>query len=109
MTPRRWAENAPFQHKSSASPSSSLSSVRPAAVAEALGYYFDAMGNCVYSASSVGVDLTRLSPSCQMVAVAAGRRKGQAMLAVLKRYRHAMLITDEGAAREILRLINIPS
>lgn len=79
------------------------------AVAEALGYYFDAMGNCVYSASSVGVDLTRLSPSCQMVAVAAGRRKGQAMLAVLKRYRHAMLITDEGAAREILRLINIPS
>ena len=77
------------------------------AVAEAFGYYFDAEGNCLYSASSVGVDLTRLPPSCQMVAVAAGRRKGQAMLAVLKRYRHAMLVTDEGAAQEMLRLMGL--
>lgn len=69
------------------------------AVAEAFGYYFDAAGECLYSASSVGVDLVHLSPTCQMVAVAAGRRKAQAMLAVLKRYRHTMLVTDEGPPR----------
>lgn len=79
------------------------------AVAEAFGYYFDAAGECLYSASSVGVDLAHLSPTCQMVAVAAGRRKAQAMLAVLKRYRHTMLVTDEGAAQEMLRLMNSSS
>ena len=74
-------------------------------VGEALGYYFSAAGECIYAASSVGVDLARLSPNCQMVAVAAGRRKGQAILAVLRGYKHAVLVTDEGAAQEILRLM----
>lgn len=76
------------------------------AVAEALGYYFDAAGQCLYASSSVGVDLARLSPSCQMIAVAAGRRKARAMIAVLRHYRHALLVTDEGAAEEMLRLLD---
>ena len=42
---------------------------------------------------------------CQMVAVAAGRRKGQAILAVLRGCKHAVLVTDEGAAQEMLRLM----
>ena len=40
-----------------------------------------------------------------MVAVAAGRRKGQAILAVLRGCKHAVLVTDEGAAQEMLRLM----
>lgn len=76
------------------------------AVAEAFGYYFDKDGKCLYAASSVGVDLARLQPSCQMIAVAAGRRKAEAIVAVLKHYRHAMLVTDEGAAAEILRIMD---
>lgn len=75
------------------------------AVAEAFGYYFDAGGKCLYAASSLGVDLAKLRPSCQMIAVAAGGRKAQAILAVLRHYRHAMLVTDEGAARAMLRLL----
>lgn len=75
------------------------------AVGEALGYYFSTAGECIYAASSVGVDLARLSPNCQMVAVAAGRRKGQAILAVLRGCKHAVLVTDEGAAQEMLRLM----
>lgn len=75
------------------------------AVAEAFGYYFDGEGKCLYAASSLGVDLARLRPSCQMIAVAAGARKAQAIVAVLRHYRHAMLVTDEGAARAMLRLL----
>lgn len=74
------------------------------AVAEALGSYYDRNGECLLSSSSVGVDPGQLKPTCQMVAVAAGKRKAEAISAVVKRYRHALLVTDEAAAREMLRL-----
>lgn len=74
------------------------------AVAEALGYYFDRGGECLLASSGVGVDLGRLKPTCQMVAVAAGKRKAEAISAVVKRFRHALLVTDEAAAREMLRI-----
>jgi central glycolytic genes regulator len=76
------------------------------AVAEAFGYYFDREGKCLYTASSVGVDLGRLKPNCLMIAVAAGERKAEAMIAVLRHYRHEMLVTDEGAARKIIALLS---
>lgn len=74
------------------------------AVAEAFGYYFNHEGEVLLAASSVGVDLTRLKPSCQMIAVAAGRRKAQAIAAIMRKYPHAALITDEGAAKAMLAL-----
>ncbi len=76
------------------------------AVAEAFGYYFDREGNCLYTASSVGVDLGRLKPNCLMIAVSAGARKAEAMIAVLRHYHHEMLVTDEGAARRIIELLS---
>ena len=75
------------------------------AVAEAFGNYFDQEGKCLYSASSVGVDTAILQLHCQMIAVAAGKRKAEAILAVLKHYHHTMLVTDEGAAQEMLCLL----
>lgn len=75
------------------------------AVAEAFGYYFDQEGKCLYTASSVGVDLGRLKPNCLMIAVAAGPKKAEAMIAVLHHYRHEMLVTDEGAARKIIEML----
>lgn len=74
------------------------------AVGEAFGYYFDKDGQCLLASSSVGVDLARLKPACQMIAVAAGRGKAQAICAVMRHYRHAVLVTDEGAARAMLAL-----
>ncbi len=76
------------------------------AVAEAFGYYFDQEGKCLYTASSVGVDLGRLKPNCLMIAVAAGEKKAEAMIAVLRHYRHEMLVTDEGAARKIIEMLS---
>lgn len=74
------------------------------AVAEALGYYFNQAGDVLLSSTSVGVDLSRLLPSCQMIAVAAGKRKAQAIATIMQRYPHAALITDESAARAMLAL-----
>lgn len=75
------------------------------AVGEALGSYFDQAGQCLLKSSSVGVDLARLTPNCQMIAVAAGSDKAQAIIAVLRHDPHAMLVTDEGAAQQMLRLL----
>ncbi|MBQ8556784.1 MAG: hypothetical protein IJ438_13075 [Clostridia bacterium] len=76
------------------------------AVGESFGAYYDREGNCLLESSSVGVDLGRLTPSCQMIAVAAGRQKAEAIIAVMRHDRHALLVTDEGAAKEMLRLLN---
>ena len=74
------------------------------AVAEALGYYFNKEGQVLLAASSVGVDLNRLKPSCQMIAVAAGKRKALAIASIVRKYPHAALITDEGAAKAMLKM-----
>ncbi len=76
------------------------------AVGESFGAYYDREGKCLLESSSVGVDLARLSPGCRMIAVAAGRHKAEAIIAVLRHDRHALLVTDEGAAREMLRIVN---
>ena len=72
------------------------------AVAEAYGCYFDKQGNQVYTASTVAHDLGVLKSQCQRIAVAAGATKAQAIASVLKSRYYALLVTDEGAAKEIL-------
>ena len=75
------------------------------AVGEAFGAYYDGEGKCLLESSSVGVDLARLSPGCRMIAAAAGHRKAEAIIAVLRHDRHALLVTDEGSARRMLQLL----
>jgi len=78
--------------------------MRKGAVAEAYGCYFNKDGKLVYSASTVALNLGVLKPRCALIAVAAGAKKAQAIAAVMKNRAHAMLVTDEGAARAILGL-----
>lgn len=75
------------------------------AVGEALGNYFDREGRCLLTSSSVGVDLARLTPQCRMIAVAAGKGKAEAIMAVLRHDPHAVLVTDEAAAQRMLQLL----
>ena len=86
-------------------PSQARKLLMDGAVGESFGAYYDRDGKCLLESSSVGVDLARLSPGCRMIAVAAGKRKAEAIIAVLRHDRHALLVTDEGAAREMLRLL----
>lgn len=77
--------------------------LRKGAVAEAYGCYFDRNGKLVYSASTVAHNLGALKPKCALIAVAAGAKKADAIIAVMRNRRHAMLVTDEGAAKAILQ------
>lgn len=88
------------------SPSQARKLLADGAVGEAFGSYFDRDGKCLLESSSIGVDLARLSPSSRMIAVACGHRKAEAIIAVLKHDRHELLVTDEGAARAMLRLLD---
>ncbi len=75
------------------------------AISEALGYYFNASGRIVQSASSVGIDIENISSIGTIIAVVAGSRKAEAILSVLRHHRHDLLVTDEGAAKTMLSLI----
>ena len=77
--------------------------LRKGAVAEAYGCYFNSAGKMVYSASIVAHNLGALKPKCALVAVAAGAKKADAIIAVMRNRRHTMLVTDEGAAKAILQ------
>lgn len=80
--------------------------IRQGATGEAFGAYYDGQGRLLMESSSVGVNLARLSPSCRMMAVAAGESKAEAIIAVLRHHPHTLLATDEGAARRMLDLLS---
>lgn len=73
------------------------------AVAEALGYYFDAEGRQVYSMTTVGLRLEDIQGLRVVMAVAGGHSKAQALLAAAKAYPMDVLVTDEGAAKQIIQ------
>jgi central glycolytic genes regulator len=73
---------------------------------ESFGAYYDMAGNCLMESSSVGVDLARLKRTCRMVAAAAGSSKAAAIISVLRHTPHALLVTDQGAAEKMLRILN---
>ncbi|VBB07635.1 Hypothetical protein LUCI_2900 [Lucifera butyrica] len=77
------------------------------AVGEALGQYCDLQGKIVYSTSSVGVRLDGLEDIGVVIAVAGGRKKAEALVAVANAGGQDILITDEAAAREVQTIINI--
>lgn len=74
------------------------------ACGEALGIYADIRGHVLYTMNNVGIALKEL-PSIPHVCIAAGgASKGAAILAMARAGVRGTLITDEGAAKEILRL-----
>ncbi len=73
------------------------------AVGEAFGYYFDRKSRIVFTSSSVGMRFEDLERVELVVAVGGGGSKAEAALAVLSTQHQDVYITDEGAAREMLR------
>lgn len=73
------------------------------AVGETLRYYFDIKGNIVYEVPGIGLDLEDLQNVELVIAVAGGSEKGLAIESVLSNKYQNILITDEGAARQILK------
>lgn len=76
---------------------------REGAVAEAFGYYFNKQGEVVHRVRTIGLQLNELENSPLLMAVAGGASKAEAIAAFMKHGPKQVLITDEGAARKLLR------
>jgi central glycolytic genes regulator len=76
---------------------------RENAVAEAFGYYFNEEGDIVHKVKTIGLQLGDLKDNNHIVAVAGGKSKATAISAYMKRSPRRVLITDEGAANELVR------
>lgn len=79
--------------------------MKQGAVGESFGAYYDRDGQCLLKSSGVCVDLARLTPDCRMIAVAAGAKKAAAIISVLRHDAHTLLVTDEGAAKQMLAIL----
>lgn len=79
---------------------------RRQAVGEALGDFFDFEGRTVLQMSTVSGGLEKQRRKSAMVAVAAGERKAEAIIAALRHEPHDSLITDEAAAQRIASLLS---
>ena len=74
------------------------------AVGEAFGYYLDQWGEVVHFTPSMGMSLEDLAHVKLIVTVAGGKSKARAMMALLTYQPRGVLVTDEGAATELLKL-----
>lgn len=74
------------------------------ACGEALGLYADIRGRILCRMNNVGITLGELQSIPHVFIAAGGASKGAAILAMARAGVRGTLITDEGAAREILRL-----
>lgn len=72
------------------------------AIAEAFGYYFNQQGEIIHKIQTIGLRLEDVQKADHILGVAGGKNKAVAILSFLKHGVHDVLITDEGAAREIL-------
>lgn len=76
------------------------------AVGETLGHYFDKRGERVYSTPSIGLDLEEFyQKERQVIAVAGGDRKEEAILACILGKYPDVLITDESTSLKIRGLL----
>jgi central glycolytic genes regulator len=76
------------------------------ALAESFGYYFDRSGAVVHKMQTAGLRIEDIMATEVVIAVAGGQSKGEAIAAVMKFGHDDVLVTDEAAALEIIRLID---
>lgn len=74
------------------------------AVAEAFGHYFDRSGNTVYESMTIGLSLSDYERVKNVIGVAGGEEKAEAIISICTIRGDMTLVTDEGAARKILSI-----
>ncbi|WP_138418378.1 sugar-binding transcriptional regulator [Aquibacillus sediminis] len=77
--------------------------IRGKAVSEAFGYYLDDAGEVVHKVRTVGMQLEDLNDTDYVISIAGGKSKAKAIMSYFKQGKSNVLITDEGAANELLR------
>ncbi len=76
--------------------------IKSGAKAEAFGYYFNDEGKIIDFVSTVGIDIDHFKRLENLIAIAYGRKKAEAIISVSKINRNMQLITDDECAREII-------
>ncbi len=79
------------------------------AVGEAFGQYCSLDGTQVYMTNNAGLMLQDLQHIGTIIGIAGGRSKAEAILSVIRASRQDILVTDEAAATEILRMAKVNS
>lgn len=79
------------------------------AVGEAFGQYCALDGTQVYMTNNAGLMLQDLQHIGTIIDIAGGRSKAEAILSVIRASRQDILVTDEAAATEILRMAKVNS
>lgn len=74
------------------------------AIAEAFGYYFDNNGNIIYKTPTIGLNFEHVANIKNIIAVAGGASKAEAIVATKTCNSSMVLVTDEGAARKIMNI-----
>jgi len=64
------------------------------AVAESFGYYFNKNGEIVHEISTIGIDLDKFKALNNVIAVASGEEKAEAIIAISKLNPDLILVTD---------------
>jgi central glycolytic genes regulator len=80
---------------------------RSGAVGEAFGQYCALDGRQVYMTNNAGLMLQDLQHIGTIIGIAGGKSKAAAILSVIRASRQDILVTDEAAAHEILRMASI--
>jgi central glycolytic genes regulator len=75
------------------------------AVGEAFGCYFNRYGEIVFSTPTAGIKSEDTKKIKNLIAVAGGKSKAEAIISVQRYNISNILITDEGAAKEIINII----
>lgn len=76
------------------------------AIGEAVGHYFNNDGDIVYSMPSIGITNDKVKNIPNIIAVAAGVEKAEAIIAIEMNSENSTLITDEATGREMLRIFS---
>lgn len=75
-------------------------------VAEAFGHYFDIDGREIWEYSTIGLSLDKFKELKNLIGVAGGKEKAEAIIAISSLNDNLTLITDESAGKRILKIIN---
>lgn len=77
------------------------------ATGEALGLYFDIHGGVAGGRGALGLRAQDMGTRIQTAAIACGRSKAEAIMAVCLHHPHKLLVTDEGAALRMMELLRV--
>jgi len=79
------------------------------AVGESFGHYFNIKGEVICPSSTIGISIENFKKIPHVIAVAGGTSKAEAIIAVSRVRENIVLITDESAAKEILKKLQTMS